>query len=99
MKTLVIFRRYTDDNQIIALFPEERHDNGGRFCMSYMHVGQHGGADYHGVIQYTQPAKRSEYASLARELRSIGYKLCIGKRASQASHNKRVYGPAMAKVV
>lgn len=88
-KTLVIFRRFKDNGDIIALFPEEPHDLLGRYCVSYMRVGQHAGADYPGVIRASTPAKRSEYASLARELRRIGYKLRIGNRASPVSHKAR----------
>lgn len=54
-----------------------------------MRVGQHAGADYPGVIRNTKPAKRSEYLSLLKELRRIGYKLRIGNRASPASHKAR----------
>jgi hypothetical protein len=54
-----------------------------------MHVGQHGAADYHGVIQHTIPARRPEYAVLARELRRIGYRLKPIKRASWRHHERR----------
>lgn len=102
MKTLVMFRKFNDNGEIIALFPEEPADTLGRFCSSYMHVGQHSGANYHGVIRASKPAKRNEYASLYRELRRIGYMLQIGKRASVNNHKVRQFGasnfPAMAKV-
>jgi hypothetical protein len=61
----------------------------GMYCDSYMHVGQHGGADYHGVVQYTAPASRTESASLARELRRIGYRLKQMRRASRRQHYQR----------
>ena len=68
----VVFRIYPD-GQVIALFPEESDKRTGG-TMSYMHIGQHGDADYHGVIQQTKPATESEYLPLFNELKSIGYK-------------------------
>jgi hypothetical protein len=63
--TVVVFRKYRD-GEIIALFPEV--DEGRGECSSYMHVGQHGRADYTGVIKSTVPAKPEEFAALRREL-------------------------------
>ena len=40
---------------------------------SYMHVGQHGAADYAGVIAMTRPAHEKEYRNPLSELRAIGY--------------------------
>ena len=69
--TVVVFRRWRGFGQtIIALFPEEV-DRG--FCNSYEHVGQHGMADYAGVIQKTTPATPEEYADLKRELEAAPY--------------------------
>lgn len=67
----VVFRIFRD-GQVIALFPEESDKRTGE-TMSYMHIGQHGGADYHGVIQQTKPATESQYLPLLNELMSIGY--------------------------
>ena len=53
--TLVVFRRWRDIGTLIALFPGQPADNQGRYCDAYEHVGQHGGADYLGVIQATTP--------------------------------------------
>jgi hypothetical protein len=80
-KTRVIFRRFKRHytlGEIIALFPDIP-DHAG-MIMSYMHVGQHGGADYTRVMGITKPATPEEYAALARELTSIGYKLDIRKK-------------------
>ena len=63
--TLVVFRRWRDTNSIIALFPAEPSDIAGLYCLSYERIGQHSGADYHGVIQATRPA-RIEEAALSR---------------------------------
>jgi hypothetical protein len=87
MKDKVIFRKWKDTGDVIALFPEQPADCAGRFCNSYEHVGQHGGADYYGVIQQTRPASKKESAPLARELRRIGYKLQPMKRASRKMHD------------
>ena len=80
MKTkpdIVIFRKFRGGD-ILALFPEIPDCN--NFCLSYQHVGQHGGADYSHCISITTPAKPSEYKELARELRRIGYLLDIRQR-------------------
>ena len=62
----VVFRIYSD-GQVIALFPEESDRRTGG-TMSYMHIGQHGDADYHGVIQQTKPATETQYLPLFNEL-------------------------------
>ncbi len=87
--TLVVFRRWHDTGIIIALFPEVPSEISGYFCEAYEHVGQHGGADYHGVIQATRPATIGEAESLAQELTKIGYRLKPIKRASQTAHERR----------
>ncbi len=76
-ETLVIFRKWSNGD-IIALFPLEPCDNAGIYCSSYERVGQHhcSATD----LPNTEPATPGEYASLLRELRSIGYVLRIGKR-------------------
>lgn len=88
-ETLVIFRRWRDTGDIIALFPELPSDHEGRFCEAYEHVGQHGGADYQGVIAATKPVESEAAADLATELARIGYKLRPIKRASQRNHEAR----------
>ena len=69
-KTIVIFRKF-NDGEIIALFPFEEWSNG--CCVSYMHIGQHSGADYNHVITTTKPATKSEYKDLFNELKRVGY--------------------------
>lgn len=85
--TKVIFRYWNGD--VIALFPELPGDMNPETCMSYMHVGQHSAADYGHIIDQTKPAKPEQYAELAQELESIGYKLEIKKRANWQTHAKR----------
>lgn len=87
--TPIVFRRWRDGGGIIALFPEIPTDINGQFCEAYEHVGQHGGAHYHGVIQATVPVSKADAASLAAELRRIGYSLTIIKRASRTLHERR----------
>lgn len=74
MKTPVVFRKFPD-GQIIALFPgEPGADRDPRYsCSSYMHIGQHGAADYQAVIRSTRPATADEYGPLRRELESTPY--------------------------
>lgn len=49
--------------------------------LSYMHIGQHGDADYQGVVSSTKLAKPEEYADLKKELESIGYDLLVRQKA------------------
>lgn len=86
--TDVVFRRWPDGS-VIALFPGESWDCSGRFCASFEHVGQHGGADYAGCIARSKPASAAEYAALKRELEGepYGYRLRVLKRAS-AKHRR-----------
>ena len=86
---LVVFRRWEDTGDIIALFPEIPADIDGRYCMSYEHVGQHGAADFQGVIQNSVPVTPREYARLARELTLIGYDLKPIRRASFKNPERR----------
>ena len=53
--TQVVFRCWRDAKTVIALFPGIPTDLYGHFCEAYEHVGQHGGADYYGVIRATTP--------------------------------------------
>lgn len=87
--TLVVFRRWRETNDLIALFPAEPSDINGWHCLSYERIGQHAGADYHGVIQATRLATDEEATSLAQELTRIGYRLKPIKRASQMMHERR----------
>jgi len=88
-RTLVVFRRWRDTSDLIALFPAQPADFKGWFVDSYMHVGQHAAADYHVVVQATMPVTVEEAADLRRELERIGYRLKVIKRASQRVHVAR----------
>lgn len=90
MKTIVIFRRFKDTGEIIALFPEIPATSNPAHLDSYMHVGQHGAA-HHGVIHDgTHPVHDpADYADLKRELESIGYTLDIRKKFPSGSYATR----------
>lgn len=86
----VIFRKWPD-GQIIALFPNIPWAS-ALDCASYMHVGQHGGADDTAVVRLTKPAKPAkpaDYAALAAELRGRGYVLDIRARVPRDALEKR----------
>lgn len=85
----VVFRKWRDGGGVIALFPELPADPFGYYCDSYEHVGQHGGADYHGVVRYSTPATPEQSAALAAELHQIGYRLVPVRRASPQHHDRR----------
>lgn len=87
--TAVVLRKWPDTGDLIALFPELPSDYLGHFVDSYMHVGQHAGADYHGVIQATAAATAEDATDLIRELERIGYRLKVIKRASRRVHEAR----------
>ena len=76
-KTTVIFRKWKDTKEIIALFPDEKESIPERELIgSYMHIGQHGGA-HPDLITELQEAEPNEYNDLKIELESIGYNLEI----------------------
>jgi len=73
----VIFRYWKGET--IALFPYEINDGEGN-VMSYMHIGQHSGADYTHIIKHSKPATLEQYTDLYVELTGIGYNLKIIKK-------------------
>lgn len=79
--TDVIFRKFKSNNEIIALFPYETERNFGD-CSSYMHMGQHGSANYDHVMTSTKPVRPAEYRALKTELENYGPK--------EANYNLRV---------
>jgi len=81
----VVFRLWNSGHgkgDVIALFPDIKER--GYMCESYMHIGQHGAADYSAVIERTRPATPEEYAYLERELTAppFFYRLNVIKRAN-----------------
>lgn len=76
-QTKVIFRKFKDNGQIIAIFPEELGSTSPYTSSSYMSIGQHSSCDPVGLIPITKLAKKSEYQDLARELKNLGYNLKV----------------------
>lgn len=88
-KTKTVFRFYRDSGEVIALFPQIAADNHGWHCSSYMHVGQHGGADVECVVRQTRLATPKEYRPLLRKLKQCGYSPKIAKRCTQYDRELR----------
>lgn len=87
--TKVVFREWKNGD-IIALFPDDVNPQDGTVT-SYMRIGQHGAADYAGVISDTSPAQENEYKDLLNELNTIGYTdLHIVQRARPKFTNKNM---------
>lgn len=91
MTTKVIFRKWRK-GEIIALFPYLPWSRTGDAVTSYMHMGQHGPADYAEVIRTTTSAEQTEFRELFEELKSIGYDdLQVIHRKRQANTTERSY--------
>lgn len=69
--TKVIFRKWKDNGDIIAFFPDV--DWGRGLIGSYMLLDQHAGTSYQQCLRDTVPASPEEYADLLAELKQIGY--------------------------
>ena len=88
-KTIVIFRTYKKEGDVIALFPEFPADSSRHHCLSYQSIGQHGAASCC-IDPDTRPATKKEAETLAKELRQIGYRLEVRKRLSRAMDSRRI---------
>lgn len=88
MKDKVIFRKWKDTGDVIAIFPECPGNFIGH-CMSYERVGQHGVCNAPHVINNSTLCTPEEYASLKEELESIGYDLEVRKRYIQTMVQER----------
>ena len=86
-ETETVFRMFPEGD-VIALFPTVPADLAGH-CSSYMHIGQHGAADYHHVIGRTRPAGSDEHHDLLLELSRLGYAVRAMRRASRRMHDDR----------
>lgn len=92
-ETIVIFRYWKSEfikGEVIALFPTvpSSVDNPNH-CESYMHVGQHSGADPYYIINSSKPATPEQYNALKVELERLGYNLKIRSRCTYAMHQER----------
>ena len=84
-KTKVIFRTWRDTKEVIAIFPDIPADHNPHSCLSYLHIGQHGGCSPHLVIAHTTLSTENEYAKRYSELiKDVGYDLKIIKRYNQS---------------
>ena len=86
--TEVVFRKFKDGD-VIALFPYQIETNEGQ-VMSYMHIGQHGGATLD-LINITKLASTEEYSDLKSELESIGYNLKIMQKVNRRKYVDAVH--------
>ena len=88
--TDITFRKFKD-GQIIALMPHQVDDRKGDIT-SYMHVGQHSGADYNHVVSITKLAKPIEYADLLNELeKSFGYNVKVVTKRNYKKYLESYY--------
>lgn len=87
-KTRVIFRMVPGPGgkECLALFPDI--DEGNGLVSSYLHIGQHGGADYGFCINKSRPATKKEYHDLKIELEELGYNLEIRQKVILWSHGR-----------
>ncbi len=81
---IVMFRRWRGGHKdVIALFPEMPADYERRFCDSYMVMGGHSGANYHGVVRDTRPAsiEDEDVQEIIEILQDrYGYRLIVRER-------------------
>lgn len=90
-KDPVVIRVWNGDpDDVFALFPADPADAFGRYCTSYQHVGQHSSADYGHCIANSRPATKAEARPLLSELRRIGYRPRVLKRAVRRHHDQRL---------
>jgi hypothetical protein len=73
MKTRVIFRKFKQGGDIIALFPHVPGTNNPLTMQCYQHFGQHGSMEERAVPGLTVTAYPAEYKDLLAELQRIGY--------------------------
>lgn len=89
MPDAVIFRRWNDTGDIVAIFPELPADDQGRFCLAHDELGQQIAADYEQVMQDTTPGSPEECGRFAHELTLLGYDLRPISQASDQHHERR----------
>lgn len=75
---VVVFRKWRDTGDVIALFPEIQWS--ATLVKSYEHVGQHGAANYDSVIRHSVAATPDEYAPLKAELEAAPYNYVLDVR-------------------
>lgn len=90
-ETPVIFRMLRKKNGgcVIALFPTIPGTYDAGTCTDYVHVGQHGSADPHVIINMSRAATPAEYADLKKELEGIGYRPRVYQRLQRSFYEAR----------
>lgn len=88
-KTKVIFRKFKDSGDIIALMPEMAGNMDVVTCMCYQHIGQHGTAWLLDVMEMSKPAKPEEYIPLYNELTARGYNIRIAHKSGNREWKMR----------
>ena len=81
MSTLNPGNGWAVPSPVIALFPELPSDLYGDYCDAYEHVGQHGGADYHGSSDTPRHVRRTKLPTLPPNYGPSAYSLRPVKRA------------------
>jgi hypothetical protein len=85
-KTKTIFRMFR--GEVFAMFPEIAGDMNAGTCQGYAHTGQH--STVQALPALGRLATPAEFRPLARELRRIGYRLDIRKRATRKDYEARL---------
>lgn len=82
-ETEVIFRKFKDGGEIIAVFPYDITPNFD-IVGSYLHIGQHGECAYRYIISETVPAELKEYKELYVELQNhFNYRLKVVRKQNR----------------
>lgn len=89
MPDAVIFRRWNETGDLLALFPEQPADAEGRYCLAYDELGQHIAADYEQIMRDTTPVSPTQCGRFAHELTLLGYNLQPISQASDQHHDRR----------
>lgn len=89
--TPVIFRKWRDTGEVLALFPAEPGTLDPTTCSSFATIGGHCSADLHGVMRRTVPATKREYAETFKVLTgsNYGYRLRVLSRTSPHHYDAR----------
>lgn len=81
--------RVMREGDVLALMPSIPGTYEPHTCQSYARLGQHGPADYDLCIAASRPAEPEEFASLKRELESLGYVVAPVRCASPKMREAR----------
>lgn len=86
-KTEIVFRLWKE--QEIALFPYIIDTFHNYTIMSYMIIGQHGGADYDYIIKNSKPISNPENTKIYKELvGEFGHNIKVIKRRNTKKYNR-----------